>query len=109
MEEMRNKENQTEPQNSNNKFANQFENHFNLFGVVSPEPISKPAFESVREGTTTTIITTNTHVNNPLLYFLSILYQYFRIKARTFKRQKVDENMRRLYPEFHFAILNVSI
>jgi hypothetical protein len=68
VEEMRDKENPTKPQNSNDKFANQFENHFNFFGVVRPEPIFKPTFESVREGTTTTVITVHAHVNNPFAF-----------------------------------------
>ena len=68
VEEMRNKENPAKPQNSNDKFTNQFENHFNFFGMVRPEPIFKPMFESVREGRTTTVITVHVHVNNPFAF-----------------------------------------
>jgi hypothetical protein len=64
VEEMRKKENPTEPQNGKNKFANQFENHFNFFRVVTP----KPTFEFVREGTAATIILTKTHKIQPLCF-----------------------------------------
>lgn len=64
VEEMRNKENPTEPDNSKNKFANQFENHFDFLGMVRP----KPTFHFVREGTTAAIILTKTHVNNPFAF-----------------------------------------
>ena len=101
---MRKEENPTEPKKGNNKLTNQAKKLFNSFCMVSPEPNMKPTFESIRERTTAAIITTNTHVNNPLLYFLSILYYNFRIKARTFKRQKVGKNMRASYPHLNISI-----
>lgn len=64
MEEMRDKENPTEPDNSKNKFTNQFENRFDFLRVVTPEP----TFESVREGTTAAIILITAHVNNPFAF-----------------------------------------
>ena len=61
-------ENSAEPQQRKNKFSDETKNLFNLFGVVFPEPTFKPAFESVREGTTATIITAHTHGNNPFAF-----------------------------------------
>ena len=64
MEEMRDKENPTEPQNSKNKFANQFENYFNFFRMVTP----KPTLYSIGEGTAADIVLTNTHEIQPLCF-----------------------------------------
>lgn len=69
VEEMRDKENQAKPQNSNNKFANQFENHFNFFRVVTP----KPTFHFVRERTTADIVSADTHKIQPLALFLDYI------------------------------------
>jgi hypothetical protein len=104
VEDMRENENHSKPQDSKNKFTNQVKKLFNSFCVVSPKPNFKPTLESVREGTTAAIIAANTHVNNPLLYFLSILYYNFKPKARTTKRQKVGKNMRMTHPHLNISI-----
>ena len=61
---MRQKDEHSKPQQGNNKFPDKIENGFNFFGMVFPEP----TFEPVGEGTTATIILTNTHELQPLAF-----------------------------------------
>jgi hypothetical protein len=68
VEEMGQKDEHSKPQQGNNEFSDKTENGFNFFGVVSPEPIFKPTFHFVREGTAAAIILTKTHVNNPFAF-----------------------------------------
>lgn len=68
VEEMGQKDEHSKPHQGKNKFSDKTENGFNFCGMISPEPIFKPALESIREGTTTAIITVHTHVDNPFAF-----------------------------------------
>lgn len=68
VEEMREKEQRTKPEESNNNLPDDFNNQLHSFGMIFPEPNAKPMFESVREGTTATIILMKTHELQPLCF-----------------------------------------
>jgi len=101
VEDMRKNENQTEKSNREKKLTNYPRQIFNLISMIRP----KPTLYFIGERTAANIVLTDTHVfTTPLLHFLIILYYNFRLKARTFKRQKVDKNMRMNHPHLNISI-----
>ena len=66
---MGDKEDPAEPKKRKSKTAKKKDNLFDFFGMIR----SKPAFHSVREGTTTNVVLTNTHDVQPLALFLDYI------------------------------------